>query len=441
MAKGETTVNLRVTRENLVSLPALAPYFLFGLLAFMAAPLFLTAASESMQSGFYRHPRILAALHLYALGWGTAVALGALQQMAAVVFATILHSARLALIAFASFATGTVGLLVGFFAFSRAAFIVAALGLPFGIVMAVVNVLLTLRNARPTERGFLIHAYVRSAVLYLVLTVVAGATLALNLGTGMLGAAWNAVFPFHVGLAAVGWFLMLVVGISYHLLTFFGLVDKRFSFRWPAAVRYLLHGGIGFGVVGAALRGFGWAIPALVSSASGLLLVATGIGLFLWDSRMVFVEKTLQRMHVVAGYVRLAHIYVGLTGAGLMGMAVVLAGGWTGANLFGGKIYMALGIITAAGWLSNTILGYLHRILAFFVWHNKYWGRGKEPGVPAFRDMVHVPLAWSGLIMYNIGVVAAVVAVVADSSLAWPLGAIGAGAVLASGNLVWTLFR
>lgn len=441
MTNGETTVNLRVTRENLVSLPALAPYFAFGLLAFMSAPLLLTAAAESMHSGFYRHPRILAALHLYALGWGTVVALGALQQMTAVVFATILHSARLATIAFAAVAAGTVALLVGFFTFSKAAFVAAAVGLPSGIVTAVVNVLLTLRTARPTERGFLIHAYVRSAVLYLVLTVGAGATLAVNLGTGLLGAAWNVVFPFHVALAAVGWFLMLVVGISYHLLTFFGLVDKRCAFRWPTAVRYLFHGGIACGAVGTALRGLGWAIPALVLSASGLFLVAAGIGLFLWDSRMVFVEKTLRRMHVVAGYVRLAHIYVGLTGAGLVGLAVVMAGGRTVADLLGGEVYVAIGIIAAAGWLSNTILGYLHRILAFVVWHNKYWGRGKEPGVPAFRDMVHVPLAWSGLIVYNIGVIATGTAAAMGWSLAWPLGALGAGAVLASGNLVWTLFR
>lgn len=441
-ADTEPTVNLRVTRENLVALPALAPYFAFGLVGFVAGPLFLTAAADALDAGVYRHPHILAAVHLYALGWGTSVALGALQQMTAVVFATVLHSPRLALVAFVSFAAGTVGLLVGFLTFSREAFIVAAVGLPIGIMAVVINVVFTLLTGRPTVRGILIEPYVRSAVSYLVLTVTAGAALAINLGTGLLGPFWNAVFPLHVGVAAAGWFLMLVIGISYHLLTFFGLVNKRFSFRWPTTVRYLVHGGIGFAVVGSVMHGSAWSVPAVVLSAIGLVLAAAGIGFFLWDSRMLFVEKTLRRMHVVVGYVRLAHVYLGLVAVGL-GVAAVafVAGGWAGTTAVGGKVYTAIGVIAAAGWLPNTILGYLHRILPFFVWHNKYWGRGKEPGVPAFRDMVNVPLAWSGLIVYNIGVMTTIAAVAADWSLAWPLGAMGAGAVLASGNLVWTLFR
>lgn len=449
MAKSPATVTLRVTRENLVALPALAPYFAFGLLSFMVAPLFLTAAADALDAGFYRNPRILAALHLYALGWGTAVALGALQQMTAVVYATVLYSPRLAKIAFVLFAAGTIGLLVGFFTFAKAAFIVAAIGLPAGTIAAVINVFNTLRTAQPTERGILIEPYVRSAVVYLIVAAVAGAALAVNLTGGGLGARWNAVFPAHIGTAVAGWFLMLVIGISYHLLTFFALVHKKFVFQWPATVRYLLHGGIALGVVGAAVRVFGpssFGFPpaafAAVLSAGGLLIVGIAVGLFLWDSRTVFTEQTVRRMHVVVGYVRLAHVYLALIALALAGMAVTyIFGASSGTVPVGGAVYIALGILAAAGWLSNTILGYLHRILAFFVWHNKYWGRGKEQGVPAFRDMVNVPLAWSGLIVYNMGVIATIVAVVAQQPLAWPLGAVGAGAVLASGNLVWTLFR
>ncbi|MFS8582595.1 MAG: hypothetical protein FWJ61_07075, partial [Limnochordales bacterium] len=85
-------VNVRVTRENLVALPALAPYFILGLLSFAAVPWVLLAAAGRLDAGAYRHPLVLAAVHLYALGWGSAVALGALQQMVAVVYATVLHS-------------------------------------------------------------------------------------------------------------------------------------------------------------------------------------------------------------------------------------------------------------------------------------------------------------------------------------------------------------
>src|SRR5690606_27624644 len=79
--EGGTMVNVRVTRENLVALPALAPYFILGLLSFAAVPWVLLAAAGRLDAGAYRHPLVLAAVHLYALGWGSAVALGALQQM------------------------------------------------------------------------------------------------------------------------------------------------------------------------------------------------------------------------------------------------------------------------------------------------------------------------------------------------------------------------
>src|SRR5690606_37362470 len=90
-----------------------------------------------------------------------------------------------------------------------------------------------------------------------------------NLTTGWLLPAWRATFAAHVVAAAGGWFLMLVIGISYHLLTFFGFVDKRREFRWPAAVRRLLHAGVVLGIVAASLPslGRGAGTPAEVPSA------------------------------------------------------------------------------------------------------------------------------------------------------------------------------
>lgn len=60
--------NLRVTRDNLVALPVFAPYFILGLLSFLAAPALLLVAAPALESGLHRHPHMLAAVHLYALG-------------------------------------------------------------------------------------------------------------------------------------------------------------------------------------------------------------------------------------------------------------------------------------------------------------------------------------------------------------------------------------
>src|SRR5690606_41720625 len=102
---------------------------------------------------------------------------------------------------------------------------------------------------------------------------------------------------------------------------------------------------------------------------------------------------------------------------------------------------MALGFVAAAGWLSCTILGYLHRILPFIVWHNRYWCRGRQPGVPAFRVMVDWRLAWIAFAVYNAGVVGTALALVPALPAGVVLAVLGAGAALAAGNLYWTPLR
>lgn len=453
MARSEATPKVRVTKENLVALPALAPYFALGILSFVAVPLLSFYAADALAAGLYRHLTVLAVLHAAVLGWGSSVALGALQQMAAVVGATRLYSTPLAALAFFPFAAGVIGLVSGFFFFSPAAFAIAAFGVPVGIALVVTNLVCTMGTAQPTVRWMLIEPFVKGSLFYVFIAFVAGGTLAFNLPRGILGALWNGVFPLHIGTAVVGWFVMLVIGVSYHLLTFFGLVDKRHTFRFVKQVRRLLHAGICLSIVaaaGPALLRSRASVPSAAADtfSRGLMIIAvlalvTAFGLFLWDTRRLFARSKRQKVNVALTYVRIAHVYLGL-GAFLLALALA-------ANVFslqsaylfafGSLTYVVLGVIAIGGWLSNTILGYLHRILAFFVWHNKYWGRGREPGVPAFRDMVNEQLAWLGLVVYNGGVFAVILSLCAGLSIRWALLMWTVGALCIAGNLVRTLLR
>src|SRR5690606_26236937 len=100
-----------------------------------------------------------------------------------------------------------------------------------------------------------------------------------------------------------------------------------------------------------------------------------------------------------------------------------------------------LGFLAAAGWLTNTIFGYLHRIWPFIVWHNKYWGRGREPGVPAFRIMVNGRIAWIGLVIYNAGVIGVLLSLVTAVPTKGALALLMAGGIIISGNLLRVLTR
>lgn len=418
-------MGIRVTRDNLVPLRALGPFFAFGLLSFIVAPVFLLMAAEPLASGAYRHHLLLATLHVTFLGWGTSIALGSLQQMAPVVFGTELHSSKLARWIALPYISGVASLAYGFITLRPLLLAGGAFIVPLSVVLAMVNVWRTQTEsaARPAQ---LIRPYVMGAAFYLVLTVLAGAALALNLTTGWLQSSWVQIFPGHVTMGLVGWFAMLVLGISYHLLPFFGLTPKKEAPRWAGTVRWLLHISIGGQWLASFYSGFAWLVPA--SFAVSIVAIA----LFLYDARALFARRPRNKVHPMVTHVRFAHLYLALMAGALLYALVVPT-----TEMF----VVFIGVLGIGGWLSNTILGYLHRILPFFVWHNKYWGRATEPGVPSFREMVVEGPAWLGLAVYNAGIIGLLVAIPTHLPLTGYVGLLLAGAVISGGNLLRTLFR
>src|SRR5690606_5846831 len=97
--------------------------------------------------------------------------------------------------------------------------------------------------------------------------------------------------------------------------------------------------------------------------------------------------------------------------------------------------------LIAAGWLSNAIAAYLHRILPFVVWHNRYWGAPKEAIRTRFPDMVSQRLGRRGFYLYNAGVIAVLAGFADPSALVLAAGLLTAGTWMLSLNLLRTFFR
>lgn len=381
-------MGIRVTRENLVSLSALVPYFAFGLVSFPAMALLVLFALEPFQAGAYRHHIILAVLHTAFLGWGSAVALGSLQQLAPVVFGTELHSTNLARWVSIPYVIGVSSLVIGLIGLYPMLLVVGSVLVPASVILTMVNVWLS-QSRSSVQAAQRIRPFVRSAMFYFVLTVLAGAALAINLRTNWLGGYWLQVFPGHVTLGLIGWFGMLVLGISYHLLPFFGLTDKKERPRLTNVVLLALHAGLICAWLAGAFTPLAWLFGPI-----SRVILALGAAAFLVDTRSLFRRRPRQKIHPLLTHVRLAHLYLAVVAIALL------------TTLFASapKQVVWIGVAGVGGWLSNAILGYLYRILPFYVWHNKYWGRTAEPGVPAFRDMIAEGPAWLGFVLYNAGV-------------------------------------
>lgn len=415
---------IRVTRQNLVPLPNLGTFFVTGLLFLVAVPVLLWMGRDALASGMYRHPTLLAAAHVTILGWATAIALAALQQMVPVVFSSELAHPELARWAGWVYGPGVAALVSGLATLRPEFLVPGAVLVPAAIFTVLFNVWQT-QTASEGKAARRIRPFVMSALSYLAFTVLAGVALAFNLATGWLGPRWALVFPAHVTLGLAGWFGMLVLGISYHLLPFFGLTPKKADPRWDRLVLVLLHAGI----IATWLSTLTPGLSFLGKTAPAALVAA--LGLFLWETRALFASRPREKMHPMVTYVRLSHLYLAL----LAGTLLHATGGFAAAQV------AWAGVLGLGGWLTNAVLGYLHRILPFYVWHNKYWDRAAEPGVPTFRDMVAEGPAWVGLALYNAGVIGLLIALPAGLALHGYLGLLFLGAAVAAANLLRTYLR
>src|SRR5690606_15385933 len=69
-----------------------------------------------------------------------------------------------------------------------------------------------------------------------------------------------------------------------------------------------------------------------------------------------------------------------------------------------GRWLITLGWFVGAGWISNSVAGYLHRIFPFLAWHSRYWGVSPDKIRTSFQEMVSQKLGRQSFYLYNLGV-------------------------------------
>ena len=382
---------IRVTRERLQPLGTVGGFIALGLAVFALIPLWAWSRRGALAAGAFVMPGIVALVHLYVIGWGTAVALGALQQLSNVVFQPRNPVApRYSIISLALFGLGLVPFFTGLITLRYAltgvggTLLFAAFAVTAGVVV---------RSVRTGERASVVTMFVAPAVLSLLGVAVVGALIAFHRVTGLLGDTWTKALASHLYLGPLGWFGLLIPGISYELAPFFGLTrggEEKGLGRYPGWVAGLLLAGLVGGLVLALAGRFrSWA----------LLPLASGYLLYVYDLRGIYRARPLIRRTATLTGVRSANAY-------LVAAALMLAAGGFVPGLWGnGRWLTTLGWLALAGWLSCNVVGYLHRILPFVAWHNRYWGKEKELIRTRFQDMVDQRLGRMGFYVYNAGVV------------------------------------
>lgn len=388
---------------------------LFGALLPVVAPQALLAPD---------FPHVLAVVHIATLGWLTMTIMGASLQLAPVILVSPLRAARFDRAQYPLYLAGVTLLVLGFWTALTPLLISG--GILVVVAVAHYAVILGTTLARATTRP-LSARYLAASVVYLCVVVSLGLTAALNLQLGFLGAAVDHLLLAHITLGVVGWLTTTLIGVSYTLVRMFALVHGH-SDTLGRRIFLLLNGGI----LGLA-TGFAFAWVWL-QALGGLSLIAA-VWLFAYDyNRMLRMRKRrlldITQRHGIAAVGYLVVIVPVGAGAALLG--------WGSEPLL-----VALGLAALVGWLGQSIIGYMYKIVPFLVWQSRYAPLVGRARVPLMRDLVRQRAATLSFWLINIALPATLLCAALDWPLATRVAAVvlAAGLILAAANIIGIVAR
>lgn len=389
-----------------------------GVGSFLALNLWFTWFLPDIAGTFLRNPNALVATHLFTLGWGAMVIMGALYQLLPVILLARLHSIKLARFGWWSFVLGLLGLLSGFLGAGASSVIAGGTLLVTGLGCFLYNQIRTMLNAR---QWHITGTYLAASFVYLAAVATWGLLLALNWRLGFFERHLFDHILAHVTLGMAGWFTVTIIGVAYRLIPMFTLSHRQLD--WVSkAVFALLNAGVTGLVLGAVL-GLGRPVLALFAA-----LIVGAVLLFIWDVYRILKARHRKSLDVSVRYTLTAFVNLLLTGALLLG---AWAGLWPGLL---SRPAGAVGLVYLGGmgWVSLMIVGQMYKILPFLVWTDRYAAVAGARKVPTLREMFDARLAegayWplvAGVLLVPAGLLFDVIWVAVTGSALATVGALG----------------
>lgn len=349
-------------------------FIVAGLFALFAGAIWLVAQPQIL-TAYHYNASAVAAMHLFALGWLGSVVIGAMYQLVPVALETKLFSEQLAKIQFAFHVVGFVGMVLAFRVWNMK--FVGAFGTVFtiGVALFIYNVARTLVRI---PKWNVIAAAVASALAWISLVVAAG-LLIVSAKTGHA----NFMFRFnpigamhaHAHLGALGFFIMLIVGVSYKLIPMFTLSEIQNHHRALASV-ILLNAGLAGSFISILLQ---LALKPLFA-----LIIVAALAIYGWE--MMAILRARKRRALDWG-VRYFLTAISLL-APLSILALVLSWPKLPLNPFTGQLENVYGFVAFVGVISFAVIGMLYKIIPFLVWFGTYSKHIGRAQVPALAEMV-----------------------------------------------------
>jgi hypothetical protein len=365
-------------------------FMIFGLVSLSVAAT-LIVIRPALLATYHYNQYAVAVTHLMTLGFITPILIGAMYQLVPVALEAKLYSERLAKWQFAFHAVGVTGMVWMFWRWDLKQVGHFASVLAIGVGFFVYNIARTLCSVR---RWNVVATAIASSLVWFSLTVVAGLALAAGKcsyeladklpGTALTGALVHALkatagfvgrfdqiaaMHAHAHLGGVGFFLLLLIGVSYRLVPMFSLSEVQNQGRARASV-WLLNAGLAGSFVTILLRS-----PLKLFFA---LVIISAVTAYLWEVFAILRARRRQALDWGLRYFISALVVLGLC----CGLAVDLAWPALKLNTHTGQLENLYGFLFLVGVTGFAILGMLYKIIPFLVWYGRYGhhiGRAKVP--------------------------------------------------------------
>jgi hypothetical protein len=361
-------------------------FTLTGIAALLSGSVWLVLRPDLLATYHYNQ-YVIALTHLFVLGWICSVIMGAMYQLVPVALETRLHSERLARWHFVLHIIGFAGMVAMFQLWN-----LKQVG-HFGSLLAISVGLFVYNLARTLARiprWNVVAAGIASSLAWLSLTILAGLYLAASKCWSFSPFAPLAQMHAHAHLGGLGFFVMLIVGVSYKLVPMFTLGEVQ-SARRAAWSLVWLNAGLA-GTFFTILLSSPWKIVFA-------LLVVAGLVAYGWE--IIAILRARKRRNLDWG------VKYFLTALSLLipvsALGIVLA--WPGlpATALTTQLENVYGLLGFMGVVTLAILGMLYKVVPFLVWYASYSkaiGRNK---VPALADLYSPTLQASGYWLFIVG--------------------------------------
>lgn len=372
----------------------------------------------ALPGGYFLHPRMVALVHLVTIAWISGSILGAFYVVAPLALGIPLPVRWGGWLACAAFIIGTAGM-VGHFWTGQYG-VMAWSGLL--VLSAVVS--LGIRAAcglRAATAPWPVLLHVMLAFANMALAALFGIAIGFDRAYGLFGLPPLAAAFAHAHLAAIGWPMMMVVGLAYRLVPMF-LPAKMPVGRGLVTSAVFIELGLA-AIVAALLAGSAW-LPA------GALLIAAGLASFVRNMRAAVRHKlprppALPKRDWSTWQTHVAIIWLFVAA----GLGITLAFGSAGERIGMAWIYGLAGLV---GFMSQIVVGIQGRLVPMYAYYRAMAARGGKPPSRAANELPTATFAKPIFLLWTAGV----------PWLAWglatghALSVRGASAIMLAGVLV-----